>query len=102
MLRQCAGACSGAESLSEHQQRLADALLLMEIAEWPYAGPVAIEERGATMRQFHVVDSRFYHGSAKTLAAARRLRRSDPVFDHDAYRILRKGLSSGQWALHPL
>lgn len=102
MLRQCAGACCGAESLGEHQQRLADALLLMEIAEWPYAGPVAIEERGEIMRQFHVVDGWFYHGSAKTLAAARRLPRSDPVFDRDAYRILRKGLSSGQWTLHPL
>lgn len=102
MLRQCAGACCGRESLAEHQQRLADALVLLEVAEWPYAGPVAIEERGETMRQFHVVDGWFYHGSAKTLAAARRLRRSDPVFDRDAYRILRKGLSCSEWTLHPL
>lgn len=102
MLRQCAGACCGGETLAEHQQRLADALTLLEIAEWPYAGPVAIEERGEAMRQFHVVDGWFYHGSAKTLAAARRVRRSDPVFDRDAYRILRKGLLLGQWALHAL
>jgi len=102
MLRQCAGACCGKEALAEHQQRLADALALLEIVEWPYAGPVAIEESGAAMRQFHVVEGWFYHGSARTLAAARRLRRDDAVFDRDAYRILRKGFSNGEWAVHPL
>ncbi|AWH17665.1 excinuclease Cho [Stenotrophomonas sp. ZAC14D2_NAIMI4_7] len=102
MLGQCLGACSGRESLAEHQRRLTEALALLEVAQWPYAGPVAIEERGQGLRQFHVVDGWFYHGSGKTLSAARRLRRGPAQFDRDAYRILRKGLCSGQWALHPL
>lgn len=102
MLGQCLGACCGRESLAEHQRRLTEALSLLEVMQWPYAGPVAIEERGQDLRQFHVVDGWFYHGSSRTLAAARRLRRAPAPFDRDAYRILRKGLCSGQWALHPL
>lgn len=102
MLGQCAGACCGRETLADHQQRLADALALLEIVEWPFAGPVAVEECGPTMRQFHVVDGWSYHGSTRTLAAARRLRRAHIGFDRDAYRILRKGLSNSQWTLHPL
>ncbi|MBK0026264.1 excinuclease Cho [Stenotrophomonas sp. S48] len=102
MLGQCLGACCGRESVAEHQRRLSEALALLEVVQWPYAGPVAIEERGPDLRQFHVVDGWFYHGSSKTLAAARRLRRGPAQFDRDAYRILRKGLCSGQWALHPL
>lgn len=96
------GIYSSERAAREGLRRLADALALLEIVEWPFAGPVAVEECGPAMRQFHVVDGWFYHGSTRTLAAARRLRRAHARLDRDAYRILRKGLSSSQWTLHPL
>ena len=102
MLRQCAGACCGGETPAEHAERLAAALSMLEIADWSYGGPVAIEEVGDHMHQFHVVDAWRYYGSASTLAEARRIPRHAAAFDRDAYRILRAAFAATEWPVFAL
>lgn len=102
MLRQCLGACCGKESLAEHELRLRAALEHLEITAWPYGGRVAIEERGEDMTQFHVVDNWAFHGSALTLAKARRIRAGAEHFDRDSYKILRHALDRGTAVVHLL
>lgn len=102
MLKRCAGACHGAEDRGEHEQRLRLVLADLQVAAWPYAGAIALEERGEDLRQFHVVDGWRYHGSAPTLAKAKRIRVTQGAFDRDAYRILRPALLESAAAVHAL
>ena len=102
MLGQCLGACSGREPLDAHEQRLRGALERLEVSAWPYGGKVAVEERGEAMTQFHVVEGWRYHGSAPSLAKAKRLRAEPGEFDRDTYRIIKKGLEGATMAVHPL
>lgn len=102
MLKQCAGACHGAEPLGDHEQRLRDALEDRQVSAWPWRGAVALEERGADMRQYHVVLDWQYLGSADTLTAARRIRGSVGQFDRDAYRILQAPILGGLHRIVPL
>lgn len=102
MLKQCVGACCGKETLDEHEMRLRSALERLEVAAWPYSGRVAIEEKGETLRQFHVLDAWGYHGSAETLAKARRLKAGADGFDRDAYKIIKYVLDRGTAKVHAL
>jgi len=102
MLKQCAGACHGAETLGEHEERLRLVLDDRQVSAWPYQGAVALEERGEDMRQYHVVRDWQYIGSAITLTAARRIRSSTGQFDRDAYRILRAPVLDGAHRIVPL
>jgi len=102
MLRQCLGACCGNETREAHEQRLRGALERLELSAWPYGGPVALEEQGAELRQFHLLDGWSYHGSAPTLARARRMKRDGADFDRDAYRIIRGALAAPDVRLHAL
>lgn len=102
MLKQCAGACHGAETLGEHEERLRLVLDDRQVSAWPYQGAVALEERGEDMRQYHVVRDWQYIGSATTLTAARRIRSSTGQFDRDAYRILRAPVLDGAHRIVPL
>lgn len=95
MLRQCLGACCGRETLADHELRLRGALERLEVAAWPYGGRVAIEEQGEALRQFHVLDGWSYHGSAPTLARARRMKAGTDGFDRDAYKIIKYVLDRG-------
>ena len=65
-LRKCAGACCGVEPAQEHARRLGAALEQLRIACWPFAGRVALEEQGETLRQYHVIHNWFYLGSVSS------------------------------------
>lgn len=94
-LKRCAGACTGGETLGEHEERLRDALVRLELATWPFNGRVALEEKGEGLRQFHVLDAWHYVGTATTLAAARRLKNEATGFDRDSYKIIKTAVESG-------
>ena len=113
MLRQCAGACCGRESLAEHRLRLLAALTGLRIACWPHPGAIGLVERwpsdadpaGKTveaMQQIHVVRNWCYLGSAASLEQARRLGRTVAGFDADGYKILCRPLLTGQAEILPL
>lgn len=87
MLKRCAGACHGAESLGDHEMRLRAALQHLEQAVWPFPGAVALKEERKQLRQFHVLRNWHYPGSATSLAAARKLRTAPGDFDRDCDRI---------------
>jgi len=97
-LGRCNGACIGAETAEQHAARLRAALAGMQEAVWPFAGAVGIVERGAGMRQVHVVDRWAYLGSLE--GRRRRLARSGPPLDDiDTYKILAAPLLGGSFEL---
>ncbi|MGC9457125.1 MAG: exonuclease domain-containing protein [Halothiobacillaceae bacterium] len=90
-LGRCRGACCGRESPESHQQRLAEALAPLRLRDWPYAGPVGIEEQtpGQGLWRMHVVDRWCYLGTANTRKEAEKLARTGAGrLDLDLYRIL--------------
>lgn len=93
-LGHCRGACIGAESAQEHGDRLHAALAGMQQSVWPFAGPVGIVERGAGLRQVHLVDRWAYLGSLE--GRQRRLKgNGPPLVDIDTYKILAAPLLGG-------
>ena len=44
-LGRCAGACCGRERVEDHNQRLLAQMSKLQLVCWPWAGPVALEER---------------------------------------------------------
>ena len=97
-LGRCNGACVGTESAQAHALRLRAALAAMQEAVWPFAGAVGIVERGAGMRQIHVVDRWAYLGSLE--GRRRRLRQGGPpLVDIDTYKILAAPLLGGSFEL---
>jgi len=99
-LGRCNGACIGTETAEQHASRLRAALSTMQEAVWPFAGAVGIVERGADMRQIHVVDRWAYLGSLE--GRRRRLKQSGPpLVDIDTYKILAAPLLGGSFELAP-
>lgn len=85
-LGHCAGACVGKQAPALYNARLAIALQRLKVAAWPYAGAVGIREGS----DLHVIDAWWYLGTATTEEDAwALLETGKPVFDKDAYRILR-------------
>ena len=95
MLKRCAGACCGEESLDAHHARLLAALEEQRLVCWPYPGAIGLVERNAHEMQVHVIHHWFYLGSASDLEQAKRLNTVAPDFDSDGYKILCKPLLSG-------
>lgn len=92
-LGRCRGACRGDEPLEEHTARARDALARLQIHHWPWAGRLAIGERGPTGAQgWHLVDHWCHLGSAASLAGLSELTEARGHFDVDTYRILRRFL----------
>jgi len=99
-LGRCRGACIGAESASAHAARLRAALAQVQEAVWPFPGPVGIVERGAGLRQVHIVDRWAYLGSLE--GRRRRLADAGPrLVDIDTYKILAAPLLGGAIELAP-
>ncbi|WP_211343477.1 endonuclease [Lampropedia puyangensis] len=102
MVKRCAGACCGKESLQAHAQRTAQALEDWRLHAWPYAGPVALVERWDALQQWHVLDNWCYLGSASGHAEATALLYPMPTYDVDSYKILVRPLMLGQLEVVPL
>lgn len=93
--RKCAGACVGREPLSFHSARLMTALGKLRLAEWPYPGPILLQEPDSTglHADWHVLHQWRFMGSATTEAAAMALLKAPlPPFDAELYRILQSTL----------
>jgi excinuclease Cho len=88
MIRRCAGACCGRETVQAHSQRTLAALETMRLQAWPYEGPIALKERGHGQTQFHVLDNWCYLGSSKDRKTAAKLVQPIKGYDVDSYKIL--------------
>ena len=85
-LKTCAGACIGLQGKEIHNLKLTTALRALELAIWPFKGPIAIRE-GETSHLFHRWS---YLGCAQDQSSLEeRLEQSLPDFDLDIYKILR-------------
>ena len=62
-LGRCAGACCGKESVEAHKERLLAQMSRLQLVCWPWAGPVALEERGPDMTQYHVIHNWLWLGA---------------------------------------
>lgn len=91
-LHRCKGACSGEESLVEHNQRLEEVLQAERIRAWPLAAPLVIADPDENTPgcEYHLVDQWRYLGTAATKSEVETLLANLPQapFDLDAYRIL--------------
>lgn len=97
-LGRCRGACIGTETAEAHGERLRAALAGLQDAVWPFAGAVGIVERGAQLRQVHVVDRWAYLGSLQ--GRQRRLKAiGQPLVDVDTYKILAAPLLGGSFEI---
>ncbi|WP_240538604.1 GIY-YIG nuclease family protein [Halomonas sp. SH5A2] len=90
----CRGACCGNETISDHTQRAQTALQPLQVNTWPWPGRIVIKESPPEHKAvaWHVVNQWCYLGSAKTLAAAKKLDTASASFDIDSYRILQRFL----------
>ncbi len=95
-LSHCRGACCGRESREAHDARLLDGAGLLQLAVWPWPGPVALIERDAEHGQVDwlVLDQWRWLGTATDAAEARALLQAaqGQPFSRDSYRILRHWL----------
>ncbi|HDU6300962.1 TPA: excinuclease Cho [Klebsiella aerogenes] len=101
-LGRCAGACCGRERVEEHNQRLLAQMSKLQLVCWPWAGPVALEERGPDMVQYHIIHNWLWLAAVDSMTQAAELTTLPAGFDHDGYKILCKPLLSGEYQLHPL
>ncbi|WP_049848006.1 excinuclease Cho [Trabulsiella odontotermitis] len=101
-LGRCAGACCGREALTEHNQRLRDAMAHLQLVCWPWPGAVALEEKGETMTQFHIVNNWLWLGAVASLTEASTLTQLPDGFDQDGYKILCRPMLSGKFTIHEL
>ena len=95
----CRGACCGRESRQQHDARLLEGCARLQLAAWPWRGPVALIERdaGHGLTDWLVLDQWRWLGRAADLAEARALLDGPAVaFSRETYRILRSWLR-----LHP-
>lgn len=103
-LKKCRGACVGEESGMQHGLRVAQALMPLQLVDWPYPGAVGVREENpqAGLAQTLVLDQ------WRVLAQLA----DDEVFsweglqgqslDLDTYKILQRYLRSGKAQLVPL
>jgi DNA polymerase III subunit epsilon len=82
----CRGACTGKEALVLHNMRAQLAMSKLKIKSWPFAGRIALRERG----ECHVLDHWAYLGSARCEAELAELSAKEHggTFDVDVYKIL--------------
>ena len=95
-IKRCRGVCVGKESPARHDLRLKTALAVLRMRNWPFPGRIAIREHSAALDRtdWHVFESWCYLGTAKSEADLQEAAeaRSEPAFDLDTYRILRREL----------
>ena len=88
-VKRCQGACIGEESLEMHNTRLKMAFIKFKVANWPFKGPIGIQEG----KDVHVIDHWCYLGTAiNEDEVAELLDSGEPEFDLDIYKLLKKSL----------
>jgi len=101
-LDRCRGACIGAETREQHALRLGTALSGLRMHRWPYAGPIAVRERGEhnARCELHVLNRWCYLGTARSETELHEIAASarSPVFDVDTYRMLARFLDRSRSA----
>ncbi len=78
-LGRCAGACCGKEAWRRTERLLAQ-MSRLQLVCWPWAGPVALEERGG-LTQYHVIHNWLWLGAVESLDRAAELTRLPAGFD---------------------
>lgn len=90
-LGRCKGACSGKEKSLSYNIRFIEAFSKTRIKQWPFKGPIIIEERDeiADKKEFFLVDNWCLLGSIATDSFdSFNERQHDYLFDLDMYKIL--------------
>ena len=86
----CAGACSGKQSLAQHNLTLITSLGAYRMSRWPYSGPIGLREG----EEVHVLHEWRHLGTARSEAEIQELLESgQPAFDMDTYKILKQALA---------
>ncbi len=84
----CQGACMGKEEVHEYNKRLQEVFKSRRIKAWPFAGPIAIEEkRDDEERHVFVLDNWCLIQDIKVSAYDNEEHKHEPAFDYDAYKI---------------
>ena len=88
-VKQCRGACVGAESLESYHLRLMLALKKFKVSVWPFKTPIGIREGN----ELHLIDHWCYLGTAiNEEEVFELLSAGKPEFDLDIYKIIKKFL----------
>ncbi len=93
-LELCKGACVGKEKPRHYNRRFREAFASCRIKPWPYAGPIAIEERVGTRRELFLLDRwRLLAALTSDGEGWEELVPARFSFDFDVYKILSRELS---------
>ena len=95
-LSKCKGACCGKENATHYNLRLQLALQGLKNEQWPWPGPVLVEEHPLSEDfdtvHYHLIDQWCYLGQVRDQEDCRELlaetRLHPPFFDLDSYKIL--------------
>jgi DNA polymerase-3 subunit epsilon len=88
-LGQCKGACIGAEKSRHHNKRFREAFEQTRLKEWPFEGPVVLEETWGNMKDAFVVDHWKVTAALRIEGAdVSELLPSQTHFEYDTYTIL--------------
>ena len=101
-IRQCAGACTGHEPRTAHDDRLLQALEDIQIHTWPFPGAVHLVEQRGDWVQKHLINHWAYQGTwcSQTGTWLER-RKGFAGFDADSYHILVKPVLLQTLAIEP-
>lgn len=102
-LHKCRGACAGLETPENYNRRAELAFERQRIAEWPYKGPVVLQEKvtdrsvatAVVVDQWCVIAEVTSHDQCEPEIKARR-----KVFDLDTYNILQSFIETKRHKLH--
>lgn len=95
-LKKCRGACCGQESASHYNLRLQLALEGMKNQQWPWQGPILVEEHSLDANDnsadYHLIDQWRYLGKVRDYDDCGYLlsknQQNPAYFDRDSYKIL--------------
>lgn len=94
-LKRCGGVCCGEESVTQHNQRVLNALQRMQIKAWPFEGAIWLHDHGETTCDYHLVHNWCHLTTSSTPVNGDRRDVTDASFDLDSYRLLVKAISQG-------
>lgn len=94
-LGRCKGACVGREKSLMYNLRFTLAFSLTKIKQWPFRGPIIIEEAGQNKKEYLIINQWLYLGSIRTDEDRNEDKKitESPTFDLDIYKILQNYLS---------